>query len=83
MSEPDEHDRGVRQIARLMSAGREQLTAELVAQTLDSVVALDHDERMRGLLEASIDENLMAAVNFLERGGDVSDEVTAPSAALT
>ncbi|MDF1705316.1 MAG: helix-turn-helix domain-containing protein [Aeromicrobium sp.] len=83
MSEPDEHDRGVPQIARLMSAGREQLTAELVAQTLDSVVALDHDERMRGLLEASIDENLMAAVNFLERGGDVIDEVTAPSAALT
>ncbi len=66
-----------------MSSAREEFIARLFAETLELIGALDHDERTRDLLEASIDENIVAAVNFLERGGDAADEVSAPSAALT
>lgn len=74
---------GVRRVALLMSSAREDFVARLYAETLEMIGVLNHDERLRGLLEASIAENIMAAINFLERGGDAVEEVSAPSAALT
>lgn len=66
-----------------MSSAREAFIARLFSETLELIGALDDDERTRDLLEASIDENIVAALNFLERGGDAAEEVSAPSAALT
>lgn len=81
--EPDVISRGVQHVGRLMSVAREEFTAKLFEETLVEIGTLDNDERMRGLLEASIDENIVAGINFLERGADAVEEVVAPSAALT
>ncbi|RYJ06409.1 MAG: hypothetical protein EON52_06520, partial [Actinomycetales bacterium] len=69
-------------VARQMLALREHFIRDLFDRTLREVRALDHDERLRALLEASISENIVAGVNFIERG-DGAGEVDAPSAALT
>ncbi|WP_111508705.1 PucR family transcriptional regulator [Mycobacterium kyogaense] len=64
-----------------MRARREQFIAELVSVTRAEIRSLDDDSRMVELLHASITENVIAAIHFLEYGGDEAD-VEAPSAAL-
>jgi DNA-binding PucR family transcriptional regulator len=65
-----------------MLGERESFIAALFEVTRDEVRALDHDTRMRTLLEASITENIVSAVNFLDNGTALED-LEAPTAALT
>lgn len=67
--------------AHQMGLKRDEFIADLVTTTRAQIRALDHDIRMGDLLHASITENVVAAVHFLERGGD-EDDVGPPSAAL-
>lgn len=72
----------VSSVARQMLTQRDAFAAALFEVTLQEVSDLDHDTRLRALLEASITENIVAAVNFLEHGTPV-EELDAPTAALT
>ena len=69
-------------VARRMLDLREHFIRDLFDRTLREVRVLDHDERLRALLEASISENIVAGVNYIRRG-DGGGDVDAPSAALT
>ncbi|UIX32788.1 PucR family transcriptional regulator [Streptomyces sp. GQFP] len=60
---------------------RERLIASLVRVTRAQISALDHDAASRSLLEASITENIVAAMNFLQQGID-AQHLEAPTAAL-
>ncbi|MFH8734197.1 MULTISPECIES: hypothetical protein [unclassified Streptomyces] len=60
---------------------REELIAGLVRVTPTQIAALDHDAALRSLLEASITENIVAALNFIKQGID-PDDLEAPTAAL-
>ncbi|MGB3486338.1 MAG: helix-turn-helix domain-containing protein [Mycobacterium sp.] len=64
-----------------MSVRRDGFIADLVSVTRAQIRSLDHDARLVDLLNASITENVVAAVHFLEHGGEEGD-VEAPSAAL-
>lgn len=77
-----EVQRLVSSVAKRMSEGRQTFIEDLIEVTRHEVHALDHDTRLRGLLEASITENIVAAVNFLDNGTAV-DDLGAPTAALT
>jgi DNA-binding PucR family transcriptional regulator len=68
-------------VARQMSARREEFVAGLVLTTRSEIRSLDHDARMVDLLHASITENVIAAIHFLEHGGAETD-AEAPSAAV-
>lgn len=72
----------VSSVARQMLTLREPFAEALFEVTLVEIRALDHDTRLRTLLEASITENIVAAVNFLENGTAI-EELEAPTAALT
>lgn len=69
-------------VARLMRESHDSFVAVLAERTRREIAPLDHDERLQGLLEASITENVVTALNYLERGGDAAD-LEAPSAAMT
>ncbi|NBM15173.1 CdaR family transcriptional regulator [Streptomyces sp. GC420] len=62
-------------------AVREELIAELMRLTRVQISALHHDAASRSLLEASITENIVTAVNFLREGIGV-EYLEAPNAAL-
>lgn len=62
-------------------ARREELIAGLVQATRAQISALDHDAASRSLLEASITENIVAALNFIKQNID-PDHLEAPTAAL-
>ncbi|TGD84736.1 hypothetical protein BayCH28_24580 [Mycolicibacterium sp. CH28] len=64
-----------------MGARRDEFIAGLVLTTRLEIKLLDDDSRIVDLLYASITENVVAAIHFLEHGGAV-DDVEAPSAAL-
>ncbi|WP_370462719.1 PucR family transcriptional regulator [Mycobacterium sp. Marseille-P9652] len=49
-----------------MYADREDFIADLVAVTLTQIRALDHDARLADLLRASITENVVAAIHYLD-----------------
>src|SRR5262249_12781219 len=68
-------------VAREMLRRRDDFIAELTEATRSQIRALDNDSRMRSLLEASITENVVAAVHFLEYDTPAED-VEAPTAAL-
>ncbi|MGV0627342.1 PucR family transcriptional regulator [Mycolicibacter minnesotensis] len=67
--------------AQQMNARRDEFIAGLVLVTRSEIRSLDHDSRMVDLLNASITENVVAAIHFLEHGG-VEADVEAPTAAL-
>jgi DNA-binding PucR family transcriptional regulator len=64
-----------------MSARRDAFIDALVVATRTQIRSLDHDARMVDLLTASITENVVAAIHFVEHGG-AEEDVEAPSAAL-
>lgn len=68
-------------VAQQMSAQRDAFIDALVLVTRAEIRSLDHDARMVDLLTASITENVVAAIHFLEHGSAEQD-VEAPSAAL-
>ncbi|WP_236147642.1 CdaR family transcriptional regulator [Mycolicibacterium sp. CH28] len=68
-------------LAQQMGARRDEFIAGLVLTTRLEIKLLDDDSRIVDLLYASITENVVAAIHFLEHGGAV-DDVEAPSAAL-
>ncbi|MFJ3664554.1 helix-turn-helix domain-containing protein [Streptomyces sp. NPDC090119] len=71
----------VGQLVDRLRGTREAMIADLVRLTLVQIDALDHDAATRSLLEASLSENVVAGLNFLQQ--DFAPELLeAPSAAL-
>lgn len=68
------------QAAQLLTS-RQDFIRRLVEETRASIEVLDNDPATRSLLEASISENVTAAINFLAEGVPVSF-LEAPSAAI-
>lgn len=68
-------------IADRIQQAREDLITDLVEVTRAQITALDHDAASRSLLEASITENIVTAINFLRQEID-ADLLEAPTAAL-
>jgi DNA-binding PucR family transcriptional regulator len=68
-------------VAQQMRVRRDDFIAGLMSTTRSEIRPLDHDARMVDLLNASVTENVVAAIHFLEHGGAESD-VEAPTAAL-
>lgn len=62
--------------------GRDAFIARLVAQTERDIVALEHDEQLSGLLEASISENIVAVLNVLKHSIDPAS-IEAPLSAIS
>ncbi|PQP22006.1 PucR family transcriptional regulator [Rhodococcus opacus] len=60
---------------------RDEFISDLVSVTRSQIHSLNLDPRLRGLLEASITENTVAAVNFLENDTPEED-LEAPTAAI-
>ncbi|WP_030813291.1 PucR family transcriptional regulator [Streptomyces sp. NRRL F-2799] len=60
---------------------REAMITDLVRLTLLQIDALDHDAATRSLLEASLSENVVAGLNFLQQDFD-PELLEAPSAAV-
>ncbi|MEU6241860.1 helix-turn-helix domain-containing protein [Streptomyces sp. NPDC047024] len=71
----------VSRLADRFGERRDGVVADLVRMTLVQIDDLDHDAATRSLLEASITENVVAALNFVGRDFD-ADLLEAPSAAL-
>ncbi|MBJ7906973.1 helix-turn-helix domain-containing protein [Streptomyces sp. DSM 110735] len=71
----------VSRLADRFGERRDAVVADLVRMTLVQIDDLDHDAATRSLLEASITENVVAALNFVGRDFD-ADLLEAPSAAL-
>jgi DNA-binding PucR family transcriptional regulator len=69
-------------VARALAPSRDRFIAELVAATEAEIDALEHDERLSGLLYASISENIVAALHVLGNGIDPST-VDAPLSAMS
>jgi hypothetical protein len=69
-------------IAQVLAPMRERFIAELVAATEAEIDALEHDERLSGLLRASISENIVAALHVLGNGIDPAT-VDAPLSAMS
>ncbi|MFK4107255.1 PucR family transcriptional regulator [Streptomyces sp. NPDC002176] len=71
----------VGQLVDRLRGTREAMIADLVRLTLVQIDALDHDAATRSLLEASLSENVVAGLNFLQQ--DFAPELLeAPSSAL-
>lgn len=66
---------------KLFTQKREAIIAELYATIGKEIGELADDPRLADLLEASISENIVSAINFLE-GGTSVDDLAASSAAL-
>lgn len=68
-------------IARQMDMIRDQFIAELFEMMKDEIQGLNHDARMTALWRASITENVVAAIHYLDRDAPTS-LLEAPAAAL-
>ncbi|HUS22753.1 MAG TPA: helix-turn-helix domain-containing protein [Aeromicrobium sp.] len=66
---------------QLFAQKREAIITELFANISKEIGELADDPRLAGLLEASVSENIVSAINFLE-GGTSVDDLDATSAAL-
>jgi hypothetical protein len=73
---------GVTLVSQALLPARDRFIAELVAATKAEINALEHDERLSGLLDASISENIVAALNVLSNRIDPST-VDAPLSAMS
>ncbi|MDQ0994592.1 CdaR family transcriptional regulator [Streptomyces sp. V3I7] len=71
----------VAQLVDRLGADRHEIVAGMVQMVLGQISDLDHDAATRSLLEASIAENVVAALNFLKQDFD-ADLLEAPSSAL-
>ncbi|MEU6578424.1 helix-turn-helix domain-containing protein [Streptomyces sp. NPDC046805] len=67
-------------VDRLWEA-KDEVVASMVQLSLVQISALDHDAATRSLLEASITENVVSALNFIRQDFD-ADLLEAPSSAL-
>jgi hypothetical protein len=68
--------------ARVMQARRDEFIARLVATTEAEIALLEHDESLRGLLEASITENIVTALHVIINRID-PQTVDAPASAVS
>ncbi|WP_128643039.1 PucR family transcriptional regulator [Rhodococcus opacus] len=68
-------------VAREMLSRRDEFIGDLLSVTRSQIHALNLDPRLRGLLEASVTENIVAAVHFLENDTPEED-LEAPTAAI-
>ena len=66
---------------QLLAQKREAIIAELYASIVQEVGELASDPRLSGLLEATVSENIVSLINFLEEGTSV-DDLDASSATL-
>ncbi len=66
---------------RLLAERRDDFILELFDSLRQEIAELVDDARLTALLEASVTENIVAAVNFLEAGTSI-DDLAAPTAAL-
>lgn len=66
---------------QLLAQKREAIIAELYTSIVQEVSELAADPRLSGLLEATVSENIVALINFLEDGTSV-DDLDATSATL-
>ncbi|TGZ13701.1 hypothetical protein DV517_51840 [Streptomyces sp. S816] len=71
----------VRQVGDRVAESQEALVEGLVQDIRAQIGALDQEAAARSLLEASITENVVAAINFLRQGIE-PDQLEAPTAAL-
>jgi hypothetical protein len=69
-------------VAHALVPRRDEFIADLVAATEAEIDALEHDERLSGLLYASISENIVAALHVLSNGIDPTT-VDAPLSAMS
>ncbi|MEU9112386.1 helix-turn-helix domain-containing protein [Streptomyces sp. NPDC048483] len=69
-------------MAQVMRARRDEFIAKLVATTEAEIAQLEHDESLRGLLEASITENIVTALHVVLNRID-PQTVDAPASALS
>lgn len=69
-------------VAQSVLPEREKFIADLVAATEAGISALEHDETMRGLLLASVSENIVAVLNLLANALDPT-AAAAPLSALS
>jgi hypothetical protein len=68
--------------ARVMQARRDEFIDRLVATTEAEIADLEHDEPLRGLLEASITENIVTALHVIINRID-PQTVDAPASAVS
>lgn len=68
--------------AQVMQAHRDEFIAKLVATTEAEIAQLEHDESLRGLLEASITENIVTALHVVINRID-PQTVDAPASAVS
>ncbi|MEV0981804.1 helix-turn-helix domain-containing protein [Streptomyces sp. NPDC049915] len=68
--------------AQVIQERRDELIAKLVASTTAEIAELEHDEPLRGLLEASITENIVTAVHMISNRID-PQTVDAPASAVS
>jgi hypothetical protein len=68
--------------AQVMQTHRDAFIAKLVATTEAEIAQLEHDESLRGLLEASITENIVTAVHVIINRID-PQTVDAPASAVS
>lgn len=68
-------------VAREILNDRDAFIQDLVTATRSQIHSLNLDPRLRGLLEASITENIVSAVHFLENG-TAEEDLEAPTAAI-
>ncbi len=81
MAEPDTTSDFVPAWRQLLAQRREAIIDELYASIAHEVDELVVDPRMSGLLEATVSENIVSLINFLEDGSSV-DDLDASSATL-
>jgi DNA-binding PucR family transcriptional regulator len=74
---------GFTEIARqLLAEHRDTFIVELIDELRNAIGELVEDPRLAGLMEASVTENVVSVVNFLDNGTPIADLVPS-SAALT
>lgn len=69
-------------VARVMQERRDEVIATLVAATEAEIAQLEHDDALRGLLEASITENIVTALHVIINRID-PQTVDAPASAVS
>ncbi|MBV9089761.1 MAG: helix-turn-helix domain-containing protein [Mycobacteriaceae bacterium] len=77
----EDHRELVSLAAQQLGDHRDEFIAELVELTLSQIRPLENDRRMVELLEASITENVIAGIHFLEMEAP-AEQVEAPTAAV-
>jgi DNA-binding PucR family transcriptional regulator len=69
-------------IARQMELIRDDFIADLFAEMKAEIRGLNHEARMMDLWRASVTENVVAAIHYLERDAPAASSIEAPAAGL-